>query len=545
VNKTLFNTIPKAPPTPTFNEAGGKAYKRSDKGALALFAATGCLNSTFYADAETQLKGVLGMVENVDPSFAMKVAVHARTTGYMKDMPATILAKVAARKDWLAVPENAAAFAGAFSQVCDNGKMLRNFVQVVRSSVTGRKSFGTMLKKLIRKWLEGRNDHRLFRDSVGQSPSMADVIKMVHPRPLTASRRALYGYLLNRDPVDAKTEKVRFDINELPPLVKAFEKYKTDRTGETPEVPFQMLTALNLGTEQWTEIARRGGWQMVRMNLNTFARHGVFKDKEMIDLVAEKLRDREAITQAKVFPYQLFTAFKYADTEVPREIVEALQDAAEIAVENVPLLVGEDGKPLRVFILPDVSGSMRSPVTGLRKGATSKIECVEAAAVAAVSIIRKNRLARMLPFDDSLYEGREFNPRDSIMTLAKKLAGTGGGGTNCSLPLRYINNKQLKADLVIFLSDNESWVDGGRAQGTATMQEFLKLKHHNPNAKLVCIDMQPCQTSQIPEGREDVLQVAGYSDGVFDVIASFVRGGTSKDYWVGEIEKTQLILQEN
>ena len=54
-----------------------------------------------------------------------------------------------------------------------------------------------------------------------------------------------------------------------------------------------------------------------------------------------------------------------ANAEIPREITEALQDAMEIAIENVPEI---DGK---VYVFPDVSGSMSSAVTGFRKGATS------------------------------------------------------------------------------------------------------------------------------------------------------------------------------
>ena len=44
---------------------------------------------------------------------------------------------------------------------------------------------------------------------------------------------------------------------------------------------------------------------MTRMNLNTFQRHGVFHDAEMVELIANRLRDAEAIKRAKVFPYQL------------------------------------------------------------------------------------------------------------------------------------------------------------------------------------------------------------------------------------------------
>ena len=40
-----------------------------------------------------------------------------------------------------------------FGRVVDNGKMLRNFVQILRSGAVGRKSLGTRPKKLVQQWL--------------------------------------------------------------------------------------------------------------------------------------------------------------------------------------------------------------------------------------------------------------------------------------------------------------------------------------------------------------------------------------------------------
>jgi hypothetical protein len=57
---------------------------------------------------------------------------------------------------------------------------------------------------------------------------------------------------------------------------------------------------------------------MIRMNLNTFARHGVFDEPGMTDhVVAARLRDASEIARARVFPYQLLAAYRSADPEVP------------------------------------------------------------------------------------------------------------------------------------------------------------------------------------------------------------------------------------
>ena len=200
---------------------------------------------------------------------------------------------------------------------------------------------------------------------------------------------------------------------------------------------------------------------MTRMNLNTFARHGVFKQKGMTARIADRLRHPEAIAKARVFPYQLMVAYAMADAnaDIPKYICEALQDAMEVAIANVPSV---DGK---VYVCPDVSGSMPSPVTGLRKGATTAVRCIDVAALVAAAVLRKNPRTEVVPFECDVVQMR-LNPRDSVMTNASKLAAVGGGGTNCSAPLALLNRRKATGDLVIFVSDYESWVDAGRGRGT-------------------------------------------------------------------------------
>ena len=52
---------------------------------------------------------------------------------------------------------------------------------------------------------------------------------------------------------------------------------------------------------------------MLRMNLNTFARHGVFDVKGFTGYVVARLADKDEIHRAKVFPYQLMAAYTMAE----------------------------------------------------------------------------------------------------------------------------------------------------------------------------------------------------------------------------------------
>ena len=526
-NKTLFASLPgrRLPATDAVNEAGGIAYRLSAKAALAQYAATGCLNATFYASAEQQLATVLNLCSHpgVEPEFIARLALYARGKGHMKDLPAVLCAVLSVFGPGL--------LAEVFDRVIDDGRMVRNFVQVMRSGTVGRKSLGTLPKRLVQGWFDRRTDDQVFRASVGNDPSLADVVKMVHPKPATASRAALYGYLVGQ-PHDAAA---------LPELVKQFEAFKADPAAfaETPDVPFQMLTGLNLTPAHWKGIAASAPWQMTRMNLNTFARHGVFEDKELTRRVADRLRDPAVIKRSRVFPYQLMVAHSQVGANVPGQVREALQDAMEVAIAAVPKLPADRG----VFVLPDVSGSMHSAVTGVRPGATSVVRCIDVAALVAAAVLRTNPHADVVPFESRAIDVR-LNPRDSVMTNAKVLSSLPAGGTNCSAPLAELNRREAVGDLVIYVSDNESWIDTphyGRFGGgpTATLEQWAIFKGRNPAAKMVCIDVQPYGTTQAQE-RPDVLNVGGFSDAVFDVIGEFAAGTLNTGHWVGAIESQTL-----
>jgi 60 kDa SS-A/Ro ribonucleoprotein len=521
-NKNLFQTLRGAllPKTDAVNEEGTPAYALEPKQALAQYAATGCFNRTFYATAGEQVERVLKLCEKLEPEFVARVAVYSRERSFMKDMPALLCA-------WLST-KDARLHGAVFRRVIDSPKMLRNYVQILRSGVVGRKSLGTAPKRLVREWLEGHDEESLFSGSVGQNPSLADVLKMVHPKPASAKREAFYGYILGRP----------HQVGSLPRVVLQFEQFKAGESLDVPDLPFTMLSAMPLSERDWIEIAKGASWQTTRMNLNTFARHGVFSDTGAVRQIAERLRDAGQVKRARVFPFQLLAAYQNTNSAVPQQVKDALQDAMELAMTNVPRIEG------RVVVCPDVSGSMASPVTGYRgsgmaQGSTSAVRCIDVAALVAAAVVRKNPPAVVLPFEEKVVQVA-LNSRDSVMTNAQKLASIGGGGTNCSAPVAQLNRQKAQADLVILVSDNESWVDGGRGRGTALMAEWSVFRQRNPQARLVCLDIQPYETTQASE-RADVLNIGGFSDQVFEVIAAFAKGELEANHWVGRIAAMELL----
>ena len=239
------------------------------------------------------------------------------------------------------------------------------------------------------------------------------------------------------------------------------------------KVRWDLLSDAARGPKVWAALARKMGPQALRMNLNTLLRHGVFDvapalrdggvDTEVshgvtgphvVEYVADRISDESEIRRSKQFPYQYFAAYLNADDSVPQKIKAALHKAAEIACGNVPELPGP------VVIGLDTSGSMSCAVTGHRgRGATSKMRCIDVAALFAAAVLRRNPDSVVIPFDTRAYDVR-IDPNDSILSIAERLSKYGGGGTNCALPLEAANvlHRERKFAGVVLVSDNESWV---------------------------------------------------------------------------------------
>jgi len=156
----------------------------------------------------------------------------------------------------------------------------------------------------------------------------------------------------------------------------------------------------------------------------------------------------------------------------------------------------------------------------------------------------------VIPFDTAV-RPIVLNPRDSVMTNTAKLT-VRGGGTACRVALDYANQQQLKAGLVVYLSDNESWADNYTGGASGLMEAWVQFKRRNPKAKMVCLNLQSSATTQAVG--EDVLNVGGFSDEIWKVVADFVAGRKATpsegeaeaetpagvDTWIAEIKAIDL-----
>lgn len=556
-NNSLFSSSKsKFPVADALNHAGGNAYSLDAKQKLAQLAVTGTFNGVFYATGRSQLDSVIELIDQInDDVFLAKLALFARERAYMKDMPAALLVALSVRNSELTHK--------IFDRVVDNGRVLRTVFQMVRSGRFGRTGLSSSLKRAFQNWLNNASVAKLLSASIGKDPALRDIFRMARPRPKDNMRRALFGWLIG-NPSDKWAPASE---NDLPNEVLQLIRYRMAETEQEQveivsklSVRWDLLASAAKGPAVWAGIARRMGPQALRMNLNTLMRQNVFDGANsgwvsqiaekmgmteprinMVEDVAERLADVDSIVRSRQFPYQYFAAYLNAADDMPMSIHSALQKAAQVACGQIPSMPGP------VIIGVDVSGSMGMSATGHRgRSKTSKVRCVDVAALFAAAIKRRNPDSVVIPFDTKCYDlDFALEGDGSILEFASKLSRFGGGGTNCSLPIELANTTLSEYQFAgaILVSDNQSWVGNGRRGSTALMSQWQNFVDNqvrlnsNANPKLICIDIQPYGTAQAPE-RQDILNVGGFSDSVFAIASAFLESDQSR--FVVEIEAVEI-----
>ncbi len=95
----------------------------------------------------------------------------------------------------------------------DNGRMLRTVFQMIRSGQFGRKSLSYSLQRAFQQWLNEASVEKLLSASIGNDPSLRDVMRLARPTPKDNARRALFGWLTDK-PIEKWAPATEADLPE-------------------------------------------------------------------------------------------------------------------------------------------------------------------------------------------------------------------------------------------------------------------------------------------------------------------------------------------
>lgn len=267
----------------------------------------------------------------------------------------------------------------------------------------------------------------------------------------------------------------------------------------------------------WAALADRMPMHALIRNLGNLSKHKLFGPfDERTTKVLAQLTSQDAIEKTRVHPLQLLIASATysagrglrgkGEWEVNAKVMDALHTAFLLSFRNVE----PTGKKIVTAI--DTSGSMSQPVNGVEN-------LLASGAAAAVAMM----FAQVEPSTFSLHfntDAGEFPimKRDSLRDVADR-ASRIGGGTDLAAPVRYMLERNLYADAIIVLTDNETWA-GGSHQSQLVRDYRQRI---NPSMKLIIASTAYNGHSVGDPKDEQTLNVIGFDASIHQVISEFIK----------------------
>ena len=457
----------------TTNISGHAAYSMKDKAKLITQVLTSFFNEAkFYTPDDRDMIATLKRVIKADPAFVSKLAVFARREFNMRSVSHVLTGYLAHEVEGKPYVKN------TIRGICLRGDDATELMAFYLNT------FGRPIPNSVRKGINavftGFDEYTLAKyKGDGKAVKMRDLVQLCHPAPKDAAQSDMWKRLLE-------------------------DRLATPVTWETE------LSANGNNKETWEKLiaSKKVGYMALLRNL----RNIINADPDNIDQVWDYISNPNAVRKSKQLPFRFLSAYKEIMNIAGSRAMGALEDAVVAATDNLPRLPG------RTVIAIDTSGSM-----GGRLSAKSTVCCGEVGMMLGLIANRICDDSLVYTFDAELKK-MPISPRTGILHAAVN-ARTPGWCTAMELPFRHMLEANIKADRIIFVSDNECNCC------TSTIQSYADKYRRmiNPDLWVHAIDLMGYGTQQFAGPKTNI--IGGWSEKVFNFILLAEQGE-------GTLEKT-------
>ncbi len=527
------------------NSAGGYSFAVDDMMRLQRFLVLGSSGGSYYASERKLTKENLEVVEQLLKSGRGKevvdkiVEISDGGRGVSNDPALFALARCCAcdvRPDEIYIGKDGKQHRrvhaeniiirryalAALPKVARTGTHLLHFMEYVKQF----RGDGPALLKAVEKWYNDKPVERLAyqvlkyqnRDGWAQR----DVLRTVHPHPLTAEQKALYHWITKgwEGPIESVPSEDALG------LIWAFERAKK---AESDKEVTQLIKQYRLPREAvptehlksvrvWEALLEDMPIEAMTRNLATMTRNGVLVPmSELTSQIAARLRNREVIHKARLHPIKILAALMtYQGGKSARgkgewtpiqQIVDALNDAFYMAFKCV-----EPSKK-RIVLALDVSGSMNCGTINGIPGLTPRVASAALALVTAATEPRYTIMAFSQGFIPL-----NISPKQRLDDVVKATDGLPFEGTDCARPMLWAMEKGIQADAFVILTDSETWQ--GNIHASQALQQYRQ--KFNIPAKLVVVGMVSNGFSIADPNDLGMLDVVGMDTATPEIISSFI-----------------------
>lgn len=556
-------------PTET-NFMGEKAFKLKEKEELVSTVMTTFLEDSYYEKQNEIVDRITSLLDKVDPLFAAKLAIYARNNGNLRSVThlmAAYIARNLQNKDWAK-----RFYKRVVIRPDDMTEILSAYAKLNGMSDNDVKKIPNSMKKGFKEALEGLDAYRIDKYKMKtRSFSLVDLVRLFHPKATQKNAEA-YKRL-----IEGKSLANLYDSKILEKeMTKAGQKTKDMTEKDKVEAKKEAITAVINNVKG-----------MPVMNLLRNLRNILLYAPDKVTEVCKQLTIKDKIMNSRLLPFRFATAYSEIEklsyyTEIlstkssiqfedekssnlcsenefrrnKEMILNAIEKALEISCLNIPKLEGN------VAVLVDDSGSMRGDAGGSsRVSAFSKTSTSMIAHLFASMVMYRQDNVYLGLFGDKLINvpvKRNMRLLDYTKWTFEK-GGECGGATETGIYdfIRQVVKEKKKIDNIIVFSDCQigsihtkdyhrsygyseftEWYGIARSDHGEHFHELFKeFRRINPNANFIVVNLRQSGSTSVFDKSQRILNIAGWSDKIFDVITSQCQGW---DAMIKEIESIEI-----
>ena len=546
-----------------------KAFKLKEKEELVSTVMTTFLEDSYYEKQNEIVDRITSLLDKVDPLFEAKLAIYARNNGNLRSVTHLVSAYIARNlqnKDWAK-----RFYSKIIVRPDDMTEILSAYAKLNGMSDNDVKKIPNSMKKGFKEALECLDAYRIDKYKMKtRSFSLVDLVRLFHPKATQKNAEAYKRLIEGKSLADLYSSKILEKE-----MTKAGQKTKDMTEKDKVEAKKEAITAV---------IDNVKG--MPVMNLLRNLRNILLYAPDKVTEACEQLTIKDKIMNSRLLPFRFATAYSeieklsYYYTEISSTkssiqfedekssslcsenefrrnkemVLNAIEKALEISCLNIPKLEGN------VAVLVDDSGSMRGDTGGSSR--------VSAFSKTSTSMIAHLFASMVMYCQDNVYLGlfgdklinvpvkRDMRLLDYTKWTFEK-GGECGGATETGIYdfIRQVVKEKKKIDNVIVFSDcqigsiHTKGYYGGYSEFTAwygnnssdrgkhfheLFKEFRKI---NPNANFIVVNLRQSGSTSVFDKSQRILNIAGWSDKIFDVITSQCKGW---DAMIKEIESIEI-----
>ena len=522
------------------------AFKMADKELLVSTVMTTFLQNSYYEREGEIVERITDLVDKVDPLFAAKLAIYVRNEGNLRSVShlvSALLAKYVSGTDWgkrfynriVVRPDDMSEIVSAYANL--NGMGLNDLKKIPNS-----------IKKGFKEALERLDAYQIDKYKMqNREVSLIDLVRLFHPKGNQKNAEA-YKRLVNGESLADLYESKVLEKE----MTKAGQATKDATQEEKMEAKREAITAVLDNVKG-----------MPVMNLLRNLRNILLYAPDKVNDACEQLTIEKKILNSRLLPFRFATAYAeiekvmYDDTkakptssivfeseetkqqvtesrfnELKKSLLDAIEGAIEIACQNIPVLDGN------CAILVDDSGSMRGDAGGhSRVSAFSKTNSSMIAHLFASMMAWRQHDVYVGLFGDRLIQ-IPYKRDVKLLDFNKQSYQMGakcGGATEAGIYtfLETVVNEKKKIDNIIVFSDCQigrggtftAWYgtdDNDRSQHFHELfKEFRKI---NPKANFIVVNLRQSGGTSVFDKSQRILNIAGWSDKIFDTIKTQTVG---------------------